>query len=87
MGFDEVRRVAAPAMAHRLVLDYSARLEGWDGARVVAAWEGTHGGVRLSDHAAVIVDVPALRSTTCAVADDAPAPPHTTPTTPPLVPA
>ena len=24
-------------MAHRLVLDYSARLEGWDGRRVVAA--------------------------------------------------
>ena len=37
VGFDEVRRVAAPAMAHRLVLDYSARLEGWDGRRVVAA--------------------------------------------------
>ena len=27
----------APAMAHRLVLDYAARLEGWDGRRVVAA--------------------------------------------------
>ena len=37
VGFDEVRRVAAPAMAHRLVLDYSARLEGWNGRRVVAA--------------------------------------------------
>jgi len=37
VGFDEVRRVAAPAMAHRLVLDYSARLDGWDGRRVVAA--------------------------------------------------
>ena len=37
VGFDEVRRVAAPAMAHRLVLDYSARLEGWDGRRVVAS--------------------------------------------------
>jgi MoxR-like ATPase len=37
VGFDEVKRVAAPAMAHRLVLDYSARLEGWDGRRVVAA--------------------------------------------------
>jgi MoxR-like ATPase len=37
VGFDDVRRVAAPAMAHRLVLDYSARLEGWDGRRVVAA--------------------------------------------------
>jgi MoxR-like ATPase len=37
VGFDEVRRVAPPAMAHRLVLDYAARLEGWDGRRVVAA--------------------------------------------------
>jgi MoxR-like ATPase len=37
VGFDEVRRVAAPAMAHRLVLDYAARLEGWDGRRVVGA--------------------------------------------------
>ena len=37
VGFDEVRRVAAPAMAHRLVLDYTARLEGWDARRVVDA--------------------------------------------------
>ncbi|HEX5070257.1 MAG TPA: AAA family ATPase [Vicinamibacterales bacterium] len=37
VGFDEVRRVAAAAMAHRLVLDYAARLEGWDGRRVVGA--------------------------------------------------
>jgi MoxR-like ATPase len=37
VGFDDVRRVAAPAMAQRLVLDYAARLEGWDGRRVVAA--------------------------------------------------
>ena len=37
VGFDDVRRVAAPAMAHRLVLDYAARLEAWDGRRVVAA--------------------------------------------------
>jgi MoxR-like ATPase len=37
VGFDDVRRVAAPAMAHRLVLDYAARLEGWDSRRVVAA--------------------------------------------------
>jgi len=37
VGFAEVRRVAAPAIAHRLVLDYAARLEGWDGRRVVAA--------------------------------------------------
>ncbi|MEO5821112.1 MAG: AAA family ATPase, partial [Vicinamibacteraceae bacterium] len=36
VGFDDVRRIAAPAMGHRLVLDYSARLEGWDGRRVVA---------------------------------------------------
>ena len=37
VGFDDVRRVAAPAIAHRLVLDYAARLEGWDGRRVVTA--------------------------------------------------
>jgi MoxR-like ATPase len=37
VGFDEVRRVAGPAMAHRLVLDYAARLDGWDGRRLVAA--------------------------------------------------
>jgi len=37
VGFDEVRQVAKPAMAHRLVLDYAARLEGWDGRRIVAA--------------------------------------------------
>jgi MoxR-like ATPase len=37
VGFDEVRRIAAPALAHRLVLDYSAKLEGWDGRRIVAA--------------------------------------------------
>ena len=37
VGFDEVRRVAAPALAHRLVLDYSAKLEGFDGRRIVGA--------------------------------------------------
>ncbi len=37
VGFDDVRRVAAPAMAHRMVLDYAARLDAWDGRRVVAA--------------------------------------------------
>jgi MoxR-like ATPase len=37
VGFDEVRRIAAPALAHRLVLDYSAKLEGWDGRRIIAA--------------------------------------------------
>ncbi|HEU4892327.1 MAG TPA: AAA family ATPase [Vicinamibacterales bacterium] len=37
VGFDDVKRVALPAMAHRLVLDYTAKLEGWDGRRVVGA--------------------------------------------------
>jgi MoxR-like ATPase len=37
VGFDEVRRIAAPALSHRLVLDYAARLEGWDGRRLIAA--------------------------------------------------
>ena len=37
VGFDEVRRVAAPALAHRLVLDYAARLEGYDARQIVAA--------------------------------------------------
>jgi MoxR-like ATPase len=37
VGFDEVRRVAVPSLAHRLVLDYAAKLEGWDGRRVVDA--------------------------------------------------
>jgi MoxR-like ATPase len=32
-----VRRVAAPALAHRLVLDYAAKLEGFDGRSLVAA--------------------------------------------------
>ena len=37
VGFDDVKRVAAAAIAHRLVLDYAARLEGWDGRRIVGA--------------------------------------------------
>src|SRR4030095_5429853 len=37
VGFDEVRRVAVPALAHRLVLDYAAKLEGWDGRRGIGA--------------------------------------------------
>ena len=37
VGFDDVRRIAAPALAHRLVLDYAARLEGWDARRLVGA--------------------------------------------------
>ncbi len=37
VGFDDVRRIAGPALSHRLVLDYTAKLEGWNGRRVVAA--------------------------------------------------
>lgn len=29
VGFDEVRRVAPSVLGHRLILDYSARMEGW----------------------------------------------------------
>jgi MoxR-like ATPase len=35
VGFDDVRAVAVPAMAHRLVLDYRARLDGVGGTDVV----------------------------------------------------
>jgi len=35
VGFDEVRRVAASVLCHRLILDYAARLEGWDSLRIV----------------------------------------------------
>ncbi len=34
-GFDEVRRVAPCVLGHRLLLDYAARLEGWDSYRLV----------------------------------------------------
>ncbi|MBI2930151.1 MAG: AAA family ATPase [Planctomycetes bacterium] len=34
-GFEEVRDVAGPALAHRLVLDYTARLEGVDAPSIV----------------------------------------------------
>jgi MoxR-like ATPase len=37
VGFDEVRRVAPSALSHRLVLDYAAKLEGWDGRRIISA--------------------------------------------------
>jgi MoxR-like ATPase len=37
VGFNEIRRVAPAALSHRLVLDYSARLEGWSSRRLVAA--------------------------------------------------
>ena len=41
-GFDDVRAVAGPAMAHRIVLDYKARMDGVDGRSVVEAiLEGT----------------------------------------------
>jgi len=36
-GFDDVRAVAVPALAHRLVLDYRARLDGVSGAELVRA--------------------------------------------------
>lgn len=36
VGFDDVRAVAVPALGHRIVLDYSARLDRVDGAAVVA---------------------------------------------------
>ena len=35
VGFDEVRTVAASVLGHRLILDYSARLEGWTTGQVV----------------------------------------------------
>ncbi|MBI4617985.1 MAG: AAA family ATPase [Planctomycetes bacterium] len=35
VGFDEVKEVAVPALAHRLVLEYSARLEGLSGEGIV----------------------------------------------------
>jgi MoxR-like ATPase len=37
VGFDDVRAVAPSAVAHRLVLDYRARLDGVDGRAVVRA--------------------------------------------------
>ena len=35
VGFEEVRRVAQSVLGHRLILDYSARLEGWTTAQMV----------------------------------------------------
>ena len=37
VGFDDVCAVVVPAMAHRLVLDYRARLDGYDGPQIVRA--------------------------------------------------
>ena len=34
-GFEDVRRVAASVLGHRLILDYAARLDGWDPLRIV----------------------------------------------------
>ena len=34
-GFDEVQRVAPHVLGHRLILDYSARMEGWTTTRMV----------------------------------------------------
>ena len=36
-GFDEVRRVAPAVLGHRVLPDYAARLDGWDGPRLAAA--------------------------------------------------
>jgi len=35
VGFAEVRRVAPNVLGHRLILDYSARMEGWTTAKIV----------------------------------------------------
>lgn len=36
VGFDEVKRVAPSVLGHRIILDYAARLEGWDTTKLVA---------------------------------------------------
>lgn len=35
VGFDEVRRVAPCVLGHRLILDYAARIDGWDSLKMV----------------------------------------------------
>ncbi len=35
VGFDEVRKVAPSVLVHRLLLDYSAKLEGWTPSRLI----------------------------------------------------
>ena len=37
VGFDDVYAVAVPAVAHRIVLDYRAKLDGYTGSRVIEA--------------------------------------------------
>jgi len=36
VGFDEIRSVAPSVLGHRLILDYSARMEGWTTVRMTA---------------------------------------------------
>jgi MoxR-like ATPase len=45
VGFDDVRAVAVPALAHRLVLDYRSRLDGIGGGDLVRAVLGAVGEV------------------------------------------
>ncbi len=37
VGFDDVRKVAESVLSHRLILDYSARMEGWTTSKVIDA--------------------------------------------------
>jgi MoxR-like ATPase len=37
VGFDDVRRVAPSVLGHRLILDYSARMEGHSTGSIVSA--------------------------------------------------
>ncbi|MFH5805938.1 AAA family ATPase [Alienimonas sp. DA493] len=37
VGFDEVRRVAPAVLGHRILPDYAARLDGWNGPKLAAA--------------------------------------------------
>ncbi|QDT17734.1 AAA family ATPase [Alienimonas californiensis] len=37
VGFDEVRSVAPAVLGHRILPDYAARLDGWDGPKLAAA--------------------------------------------------
>ena len=43
VGFDDVRAVATPAIAHRIALDYRARLDGVSGSDVMASVLGEVG--------------------------------------------
>ena len=36
VGFDEIRRIAPHVLGHRLILDYSAKFEGWTPRKIVA---------------------------------------------------